>query len=81
MRILLIVCGCMAMILGIYDKMISAINGVFRRPWESLVFLAKVGVGALVGIALFSRVMLHLLTTYPMPTCYFFMGAIFSVFD
>ena len=68
--------GSMAMILDIYDKMISAINGVFRRPWESLVFLAKVGVGALVGIALFSRVMLHLLTTYPMPTCYFFMGAI-----
>ena len=68
--------GSMAMILGIYDKLIFSINSFLKRPKENIVFLLKVAVGAGIGIILFSRVILLLLSQYSFPTRYFFIGAV-----
>lgn len=68
--------GSMAIILGIYDKLLSSVNGVLKLDKKSICFLLECVAGALVGIFLFSKSLLALLTHFPMPTSYFFLGAI-----
>ena len=68
--------GTMAMILGIYDRLIGAVCSLVRRPGRSLAFLAVCGAGGALGAALFARGVLALMERYPMPAGYFFMGAV-----
>lgn len=68
--------GSMAMILGIYDKMIAAVSSFFKHKVENAVFLSLAGIGGVLGMFLFSKPLLHLIESYPMPTMYFFMGAV-----
>ena len=45
--------GTIALLLGIYDRLIEAINGLFSREWKKhLNFLVPLGIG--VAIAIFS---------------------------
>lgn len=67
--------GSMAMLLGIYDKLIFSINSVFKRK-KSILFLAEFLAGSLAGIFLFSKSLLLLIERYPMPMRYFFLGAV-----
>ena len=49
--------GSMAMILGLYDRLIASVNGIFKdkqRRRESLLFLVKFLLGAVVGLFLFA---------------------------
>ncbi|MFC1751869.1 DUF368 domain-containing protein [Thermoproteota archaeon] len=67
--------GTMAVILGVYDTLMESIACVFSRPEKRktyVLFLLQIGVGALVGIALFAKLMMVLLTSYPKPTMYVF---------
>ena len=43
--------GSMAMILGIYDRLITSVNGIFKKDKfkESLIFLLKFMIGAVIG--------------------------------
>ena len=68
--------GSMAMILGIYDKMIASVSSFMKHKAESLKFLSLAAIGGVLGMFLFSKPLLHLIETYPMPTLYFFMGAV-----
>lgn len=68
--------GSMAMILGIYDKLIYSVSNVFKQPKASLLYLIKVSAGALAGMFLFARLMDRILQTYPMPAGFFFLGAV-----
>ena len=70
--------GSMAMILGIYDRLIASVNGIFHKEKrkESVVFLLKFLLGAAVGLFLFSSIITFLLDRFPMPTRYFFLGAV-----
>lgn len=72
--------GTMAVVLGIYDKLLSAINGFFKDWKKSIAFLIQVGIGAALGIVLFSNLMEVLLDRYPEPTNFFFMGLILGSF-
>ena len=49
--------GSMAMILGIYDRLIGAVNGILKKDKfkESLLFLTKFLVGAVIGLFLFAK--------------------------
>ena len=67
--------GSMAMILGIYDKLIFALNTLFHS-WKSVWFLACFLGGSVTGMFLFSQLVLNLLTRWPMPVKYFFLGAV-----
>lgn len=70
--------GSMAMILGIYDRLIGSVNGVFKKDKrkESLIFLAFFMVGAVAGLVLFSKLISEALEHFPLPTSFFFLGAV-----
>ncbi len=73
--------GAMAMLLNIYDRLITSLNGLFRRGDRKekkahLAFLATVGVGGIAGAWLFSRLVSHLLSAFPVHMCFLFAGAV-----
>lgn len=70
--------GSMAMILGIYDRLIASVNGIFQKGKfkESLLFLIKFLIGAAVGLFLFAKLITLALTHVSIPTRYFFLGAV-----
>lgn len=68
--------GSMAMILGIYDRLIAAVSSAASGKKDSLLFLLLFSAGGGLGILLFSKPLLHLIETYPVPTLYFFLGAV-----
>ena len=73
--------GSMAMILGLYDRLIASVNGIFKdkqRRRESLRFLVKFLLGAVVGLFLFAKLITFLLENElcAVPTRYFFLGAV-----
>lgn len=72
--------GTIAVLLGIYDRLIAAINGLFSRDWKKhLGFLIPLGIGIALAIFSLSRLMEWLLMNYPGPTYFFFLGLIFGV--
>ncbi len=68
--------GSMAMILGIYDRLISAIADFRKKPKGNIVFLGIFVVGALLGMVLFAKPLEGLITRFPKPMMFFFMGAV-----
>ena len=48
--------GTMAIILGVYDKLIHAVNNIVKDFKNQYRILLEVGVGAVVGIFLFSNI-------------------------
>lgn len=68
--------GSMAMLLGIYDKLVSSVSSFFKHKKESAVFLTLFCAGAAVGMILFARPLLALINQFPMPMMYLFIGAV-----
>ena len=68
--------GSMAMILGIYDRLITSVSSFARRKKENLTFLIIFSLGGILGILLFANPLLQLIERYPMPMLYFFLGAV-----
>jgi len=68
--------GSMAMILGIYERLISSISSFFKQIKENLLFLSIFLVGSFLGMFLFAKGLLSLMEAYPMPVRYFFVGAV-----
>lgn len=72
--------GTIAVLLGIYDRLIESINGLFSRRWkEYLTFLVPLGIGVAIAIFTLARVMKWLLAHYPEPTYFFFLGLIIGI--
>lgn len=70
--------GSMAMILGIYDKLIESVPALFgRRTFkESLKFLLVFLIAALAGIVIVARPLEMLIDRYSVTLMYFFLGAV-----
>lgn len=68
--------GTMAVVLGLYDKLISSINNIFKDFKNNFIFLLQIGIGAGLGILLFSKLLSYLLNTYSNQTNFFFIGLI-----
>ncbi len=68
----------MAMILGVYDRLIAAVSSFRKNPKGSMVFLLSFSGSALAGIFLFSTPLSWLMLNHPVPTLYFFGGAVFG---
>ena len=68
--------GTMAMILGIYDRLVTSVSSFMKHKRQSLFFLALFSAGGLAGMLLFANPLLALIEAYPMPTLYFFLGAV-----
>ncbi len=71
--------GTIAVVTGIYDRMIGAVGGFFREHggWKAnLLFLGPVVIGVALGILGFARIVDYFLQNYPEQTALFFMGLI-----
>ncbi|HZW68058.1 MAG TPA: DUF368 domain-containing protein [Pseudogracilibacillus sp.] len=69
--------GTIAVLLGIYDRLIESITGLFSAEWKRhLQFLLPLGIGAALAIFSFSHLMDWLLANYSRPTFYLFIGLI-----
>ena len=66
--------GTMAVILKIYDRLIETLS--LKNVKKNLPFIVPLGIGAAVGIVLFSKAIEFLLGNYPMATNFTFMGLI-----
>ena len=67
--------GSMAMILGIYDRLISSVSSFTKNIKDNLRFLSLFVLSAGVGMILLAKPILSLLETYPKPMSCFFVGA------
>lgn len=72
--------GTIAFLLGIYDRLLTSINGIFSKDWRKHIgFLLPLAIGMGATIILFSRVIKFLLENYFAPTQFFFMGLIIGI--
>jgi len=69
--------GSAAMILGIYDDLITAVSRAFSEPRKNLLLLLKFAIGACAGALLIARLITFLLTTpVEVPLRFLFLGAV-----
>ncbi len=68
--------GTMAILLGIYDKLIGAISNFLKDIKGNILFLMKFCIGAAVGIGSLAFVIEWLLELFPLPVSFFFLGAV-----
>lgn len=70
--------GTMAIILGIYDKLINSISHFLCDIRGNIIFLLKFIIGAGVGISSLAFVIQWLLEKFPFHVSFFFLGAVFG---
>ncbi len=68
--------GTIAVVLGIFDQMISAVNSIFKDFKKCAKFLIPLFLGAGTGIVLFSKLLKFCLENYSFPTSLFFVGLV-----
>lgn len=68
--------GTMAVLMGIYDKLIYSVTGLFKDFKNNFKFLFQLGVGAVIGIGAFIFIIPYLMDKSPLPTNFFFMGLV-----
>ena len=68
--------GTMAILLGIYDRLIFSISNFFKDIKGNIMFLAKFCFGALLGIGSLAFVITWLLDHVTIPVSFFFLGAV-----
>jgi putative membrane protein len=66
----------MAILLGIFDKLISSISNFFKDIKGNILYLLKFCIGAGIGIASLARLLTWLLDKFPLPVSVFFLGAV-----
>ncbi|WP_406565381.1 DUF368 domain-containing protein [Bacillus solitudinis] len=72
--------GTIALVLGIYQSLLAAINGLFSKQWkEHVMFLVPLGTGIIVAFFTISHLVEWLLVEYPQPTFFFFLGVIIGI--
>ena len=64
--------GTMAVVLNIYDELLGAVSLKKEHLKKNLIFLATIGIGAVVGILVFSNAITFLFEKYNMPTNFLF---------
>jgi putative membrane protein len=72
--------GTIAVLMGIYEKLIESVNSFFHGNSKSLKVLIPVGTGVLVGIFGIARFLEISLSKYPIPTHFFFLGLVIVSF-
>lgn len=70
--------GSMAMVLGIYDKLISSISSFFRDWKSNTVYLISFAIPALLGIILCAKPISSVIDRFPVVSMFFFIGLVFG---
>ncbi len=68
--------GTLAIILNIYDKLVSAVANLFSNFKRNFIFLLTVGISLLLGMVTLSKLILLALNYVPIPVSWFFIGSI-----
>lgn len=68
--------GSMAMILGIYDRLIQSVSSFSRDKRGNLIFLVRFVLAALLGMFLFARPLEALIGVWEKTMMYFFIGVV-----
>ena len=68
--------GTMMVSMGIYEKIIGAINNLFKHFKKSILTLLPIGIGMVLGIGVFSYILPYCLENHPLPTSLCFIGLI-----
>ena len=68
--------GSMAIIIGIYDKLIASVSSFMKHKRTSALFLGLFSLGGVLGMLLFAKPLSGLIERYPAPMLYFFIGAV-----
>ena len=68
--------GVVAVLLGVYQKIIEAFNNFKCDKKNNVVFLTKTAVGVLIGVVLSSKILLKAFNLYYGGLCYLFIGLI-----
>ena len=68
--------GTMAVILNVYDEIIEGVSNITKDIKKSITFLLPIGIGAGIGIILFSKIIEYCLATIPSITNMAFVGLI-----
>lgn len=68
--------GTMAVICGVFDRLIGAVSNIRKEFKKSILFLIPIGLGAVLAIVLLSKALTWLLDNYYMATNFFFIGVI-----
>jgi putative membrane protein len=72
--------GTIALLVGIYERLIEAINGLLSKDWKKhVIFLIPVGLGMVTAILTLSHVLSWLIEVFPQPTFFFFLGLIVAI--
>lgn len=72
--------GTIALLLGIYERLIASINGLLSKNWKKqLSFLIPLGIGMSTAILSLSRLIEWLFHHYPQPLHFLFLGLILGV--
>ena len=70
--------GTMMVSMGIYDDIINSINNLFKDFKKCVITLLPYGIGMILGILGFARVIELLFGRFPIPTALLFIGLIFG---
>jgi putative membrane protein len=68
--------GTMMVSMGIYEKIIGVVNNLFKDIKKSILTLLPIGIGLVLGVAVFSFIIPFCLEEFPFPTCFCFIGLI-----
>lgn len=68
--------GTMAVVLGIYDKLINAISLNLEKLKKNWKFILTLGIGMVLGISVIAKLLTWLFENYNVPTQFFFIGLI-----
>ena len=68
--------GTMMVSMGVYEKIIGVINNLFKDIKKSILTLLPLGIGMVLGVAVFSFIIPWTLEVYPFPTSFCFIGLI-----
>lgn len=68
--------GTMAIILGIYDRLITSVSSFLKEKKKNFLFLLIFALSGLLGMFLFSGPLLSLINMFRLPMLYFFMGTV-----
>ena len=68
--------GTMMVSMGVYEKIIGVVNNLFKDIKKSIMTLLPLGIGMVLGIAVFSFIIPWCLEVFPLPTSLCFIGLI-----
>lgn len=69
-------CSIFAVIVGLYDKMIGAVNNIRKSFKKSICFLIPIGLGVIIGILLSAKLIVDICEKYPQQSYFFFIGLV-----